>query len=452
MGAAAAALVACNPLVYDKILDDVWVENFAMRGPTGAPTHSAIGLTFPPDESGKGHLLMASPGDMSMGWLSLSAGAEPIEQYPTVEDLQALIFPIDGVQTVEIGGLVEVPSPDDVSELPHVVVAIRAPGEPGNARVVRFAVPTFVRTDTDDLDIVAPRLEGTPVPAFGTGLAAINLDGPQDDPAYEVAVGSQAGVFVFDAVGANRPAYEEALAGLDPADCSGDAAPDCFFFTYCDGVGEPTGMTQGRLLPEGAGPAIVVANPQGLTFIAAPDPLETNAVGAPIFDCAALHLGVPGGATPRYGETLHVIDLDADGDDDLLVGDPGANRVHVFVAGDGIPTQPTTVLEPSVPDGVLDFGKGIGQAALGGGIGTVLLIGAPGSVVGGKPEVGKVFVYDALGAEELVVLADTTPEKSSRFGLWVGGLHVDGRDELLVVGSSDAKIYVAISEDDPPPG
>lgn len=447
--ATAAGNLGCNPLIYDKLLEDVYITNFRLRSPTGASVHSTIALTFPADENGDGHVLMASPRDVSMVWLNLNAAADPIERYPTVEDLQALIFPLEGVQKVDVGGLAKVPAPMPGDTDPHVVVALKAPGEPENARVVRFDLPEFRRTDDNEIDISNPDIDGSPVPNFGSGLAAINLDGPQDEPEYEIAVGSDEGVLVFDSVGANLETYLAAKAGLGAACMANET--DCFHFTHCADVGLPSNMTQGMFMA-GDAPAIVASNESGLTFITDKASPETNAVGAPVYECAAMVWSAPDGSSPNYGSELFVDDINDDGHDDLLVGDPGANRVYVHLGSTGTLTQtPTLTLEPPAGEDALAYGFALGRADLGQTIGSVLLVGAPSSTVGGQAEVGKVFVY-ALGdlSAPIVVLADETPTKNTRYGEWVGGVRVDpDRDELLVSGENEAKVYVAISEEDP---
>jgi hypothetical protein len=449
--ALAAGSVGCNPLIYDKLLEDVYVSSFRLRSPTGAPVHNPIALTFGPDENGKGHVLMASPSDATMVWLGLSAGADPVEVYPTIEDLQALIFPLEGVQKVTIGGFAKVPSPVPGDPTPHVVAAYKHVGDLANSRVVRFDIPDFLRTDDNELDIANPEIGGSAVPDFGSGIAAINLDGAQDQPDYEVAVGSDEGVLVFDSVGANLETYMAEKASMGAA-CTGANEPNCFHFTLCDSLGLPTGMSQGRFM-DGDGPAIVVATELGLTFITDKATPEQNAVGAPVYDCGGMVWSAPSGSSPTYGKYLFVDDINGDGHDDLIVGDPGANRAHVHLgSGSGLSKTAFVTLEPAIEEEALEFGFSIGRADLGPTIGSVLLVGAPGSTVDGKPEVGKVFVYDLddLATEPITVLADTTPEKNSRFGIWVGGIRIDAdQDELVISGRQEAKVHVAINELDP---
>jgi hypothetical protein len=441
---------SCNPLIYDKMLKDVYVSNFNMRGPGGTPTHSRVEVVYPADEKGEGHLLMAAVDDASMVNLSLSAGGDPKETYPNVDVLTALVFPIEGVQKVKIGGLVEVP-PAQGRDEPHALAAFQAPGAPDTARVVRFRADTWSRSDNAEDDMVNPIIDGTPLPIFGTGLGAINMDGDADDPDYEVATGSQEGVVVYDNLGKNREAYEAAADAMPPASCEGDNAPDCYGFTLCTDVGLPNNITQGPFLPGGE-PAFVASHEAGLTLIGAPDGGAENAVGAPIFNCAAGFIDAPEGLSPGLGAELFVSDLDNDGTLDLAVGDPTANVVYTFLndGADGLPSTPTRTITPF--EDAMEFGYSIGRADLGAPIGSVLLVGAPGSAVDSLPEVGKTFVFDIEGRELLEVLADETPEKNTRFGIWAGGIYVGDRDELVVVGISEAKVHVAINADDPFPG
>lgn len=449
--AASAGMFSCNPLIYDTLLEDIYVSQIALRGPTGVPTHGPIAASFPPDADGNAHVLLAAETDVSMVFLGLTPGAAPSEAYPTAEDLTALIFPIEGVQKVQIGGLWAVPSPEMGDTQEHAIAALRAPGEPENARVVRFDLPNFIRTDDDEADIKNPEIGGAPVPTFGIGLSAINLDAAQTDPDYEVAVGSQAGVLVFDNMNMNAPDYQMVKDGLGAAACEGDNEADCAFWTLCEDLASPNSLTAGPFLG-GNAPALVALTEDGITMIAEADMPQTNAVGAPIYDCAKRVIAAPAGSGMDFGAGTFVNDLNDDDLDDLVVGDPSTDRVHIyFNTGSGLPDNPSKTLEPSDSE-ALEYGAAIGRADLGGDIGSVLLVGAPGSTVDGEIEVGKTYVYDLTGDEEILVLADTTPDKNTRFGQWVGGIHVNGRDELVLLGTSLGKVHIAINENDPAPG
>ncbi len=458
LGLPALLLVGCNPVIFDSILDDVYVSDFTLRGPSSASTTSSIGIVLPPDGEDISHLLMpaAANVDATMVYLGLNAGANPEEQYATIEALNALVFPIADLQNTDVGGLVHVPPPTGMSDF-TVLAAFREPGDLEKGRIVRFTVPDFSRTDSDLEDIRTPRFAGNFITGFGTGLAAINLDADQSDPDVEVMIGSDRGPLVYDNLGINTQTYEDARSALvsnDPEACTGASEVDCIPFTLCDGLVAYNSVGAGLLLP-GDEPTFVVAHEDGLNFVTPGDPTPTNDVGAPVFDCEGQVFSLPDGASEDFGKALYVHDFNGDDHEDLAVGDPGANRVFLYIAaaGGGVPSTPTRVLEPTeAAEDADEFGAALGVADLGGDIGRVLLVGAPGTTAAGKADVGGAWVFDRAGENELRALIDESPEASTRFGIWVGGLFFKERDEIVVMGNKGGRVHVAINRDDPFPG
>jgi hypothetical protein len=456
------ALVAtgCNPLVFAEILEDAPVADFELQGPDGRPAHSSDVLVYDERGDGIGHALTMGPDNVALVWLGLSEGAKPVSQQITKDQGKALIFPIESRTAVRLGGIARVPSPagDDVE---HAIVSVVSIAQIRETRIVRFAIPTFARTDSHETDIVVPVLGEAVVPGFGFGLAAVDLDGDQLDPHYEVMVGSDIGVFVYDDMGENVADYvetREELEADDPDVFAGDNAPDGYPFTLCDDLAGHNDIVGGPFLADRKG-AFVVASSAGLTIVAEQDGAapaeEQNAVGAPIYDCAREVHSRPGAASTDFGAKLTVADIDRDGTEDLLVGDPTANRVFVYlVDSDGLQPTPALTLQPGGDraEAAAEFGFGLGVARLDpDGDFDVLLVGAPGTPVDGKDEVGSVHVFELGSDDWLAALEDLTPTSGTRHGLWAGGIFRDERDELVVLGKTEGRIHVRIDERDPRP-
>ena len=70
-----AVSMACNPVVFDKVLEDAPVRTFQMRGPSG-PIHSGIVVTYPAGDDGIGHALVPSVEDGARGVKFIAAAIE----------------------------------------------------------------------------------------------------------------------------------------------------------------------------------------------------------------------------------------------------------------------------------------------------------------------------------------------------------------------------------------
>ena len=481
LGTLAACLLAsgCNPLIYDDVLERVYVEDFTMRSPSGAPTHSDKAVVFAPTGTGEQFeqvMLMGSEDDSTMVLLRLNAGGAPIETYPTLEEVNAITFP-NSAQLTPIGGMAEVPDPNG-NGTPTAIASFLNPAELEKSRIVPFTVPGFGRLESmSQNDLNAPSINGECPPSWGRLIAAANLDGDSRAPGsedctldasnYEVAVDSEIGLTIFDSVGLCEPTYEmnlETVRGMDPDSVTGANEAQGYGFTLCPDLQSVNGLTSGPFGVDGRD-VFVVATTDGLTLVGAGATRSVNLVGAPVYECALETRAVPGGSTSQFGQHLLVDDLDVDGDLDLLVADPGANLVHFYAtnADGSLPNTPTSLIEPYEADGEppLEYGFNMKVVELGpaGTLEKVLLVGAPGTEVGGKEGSGRIYVYDLPSLSPLIgtdnmprTLEDQTPSGNTRFGTWVGGLYRDEtHEEIIVMGTGSGRVHVAVNADDPPP-
>jgi hypothetical protein len=442
---------ACNPTVYDKLIEEAWVETFSLRGVTAGNSHGRHVLTYEPLDDGEGHLLIAGA-DTGMTWLRINRVGSPQPEYATLDQLKALIPPIETVDYGAIGGLAKVPASDG-SPNQFAVVAFKDSGIPERAHTESFRLPGFAKSNVGHIE--APEVEGSTVGAFGEGLAAINLDADQSDPDYELLIGSDRGVLLYDNMGKNLADYAinrtEAIAN---GTLTAANEEEGYGFTRCADLDVRNGLTAGKLLMDQA-PIFVVGTAEGLTFVGGNDS-GPNVVGAPIFDCDVASIPAPGGSGISFGFSMLAGDLDWDiysvdveGFHDLVVGDPSANLVHIYVGSNGgISPTPITLAPPD--SDTKEFGYSVGKANLGGDLGHVLLVGAPGSRVGGKEDVGRVLVYDAVTFELITTLEDQEPGSGSRHGIWTGGMPHDdwSHDELVVLGYTEGRVHLAINGED----
>lgn len=454
----AGAATGCNPLVFGDLVDNAPVRPFTIDPPTAGNPYGRKGFRLPGGPGTDGSMVLVSDGIPLMSRIFVGVGGDGQSTHPSLTQLQAIMGPLSDFDTSTFGGAARVPAPIAANVNPHAVVGITSTFEPWLARVVRIDLEDFDRTDMFDQDIESPRIAGAFVSGFGRDVAAINLDGPQDDAAYEVAVGSSQGLLIFDSVGANTADYlaaREAIIAMNINAFTGDDEPNGFHFTHCDQLLDYISLGAGNFGSGGA-PAFVASTQGGLTLIA--DQGVTNAVGAPIYDCSSAFLPNASPPSPTFGWTLFTTDVDGDGNDDLFVGDPESNRVDVYMGnGNGLPTSPTFSITPPLDeDGVAEFGFSVDRANLGGGFGEAIVIGAPGTALERAANVGAVFVYrinemGMLDTEAPIALVDQSPTAGTRHGLWAGGIRNDenDREELVVIGATEGRVHLMIDDLDP---
>ena len=451
LSALGVASLGCNPGIYGELIDDAPVRPFEVVPLTQGNPYGREAIKYPGGPGRDGRLLMVGDFIPVMSMVGLGVDLHGLSEHPELGAVQSMIAPLTDLDTTNFDGIAMVPSPIPGDPTPHALVAVTSSFDTFSSRIVRINLDTFARTELSEDDIITPRISTSATPGFGQDLDAFNLDGPQNQSDYEVAVGSQAGVLVYDTVGANVAQYEAARVSMGIAMDD----PAGFAFTLCDELMGYRRIGHGNFGPGGAA-AFVVAMPNELVLIT--DQAMTNSVGAPLYDCAARRIPNPSPSAESWGWELFTTDYNGDGFDDLFVGDPSRNIVEVYEGmANGLPNAPTFVMGPTADHfGTGEYGYSVDRANLGGGFGEALLVGAPGSDDGRTQDVGSVFVYpiDEFGQLDLenpIVLMDQTPQTGTRHGMWAGGLRQDEyeREEIVVLGSQGGRVHLQIDDLDP---
>ena len=191
----------------------------------------------------------------------------------------------------------------------------------------------------------------------------------------------------------------------------------------------------------------IVSEFTGCVYVFWGDPLG-------IYDSLTI-LSNPIDALLGFGESLEVMDINGDGNEDLIVGDymyytgswPPANmgRVYIYFGGVAFDTLPDLILDTPPPQSWW-FGRSVANVGDVNGDGYEDLgVGAPGWPHA-YPPIGKVYIYyggpdlDDIPDVELVGFPD-----EQNFGLEIGGgedVNGDGYDDVLVasMGPEDGNI------------
>ncbi len=433
------SLSACLPQSFDALEQAAPVRTIGIRFPDDPEARITIALSVDADDEGRGRVLF-SDGEDQLGWLRLDE-AGGIEQrfvlpfeWPTLTESDA----------PKLDALALVPD----RNIPEGLVRLAADPVAGlPARVVRFRVPDFSRLPADPVSVPEWVAAEHPMVATLSGpLAAVQLDASQPELLSVAADGS---LIVWPELGtqlAEVAAAREGLLAEDPDAFAGELAPQGYGLTRCAKLGgEATRAIAGGSLLAGGREAAVVLRDDTLHFIAAFDPPQSSLVGTADYDCEAGTLTLP-----EPAETLLIVDLERDGDDDLLVGAPAGERVYVWLGDDaGLASAPSFELAPELARAG-GFGSSIARVDLGGDVGPVLVVGAPLTPVGDAIQVGRVHVFDLDGAP-LTEFSDLEPRSDSRHGLGVHGLGLPGRDELIVSGTTELRIHWQLFHGDPRP-
>lgn len=424
--AAAMPALACLPDRFEALSEDSPVTTIGLGLPE--QVELSIALTVAADDEGRGRVLFAA-GPSLLGWYQLGERGGRL-RFATPE----LLAQLGMHDAPQLTGLAVVETKSVAEGLVRVAAHEGAPD-----RIVRFRVADFSRPSAPELDMLVYPWVADPAPALHGPLAAVQLD----DGLSEALSSSEDGLFIWDALGTRASEYAAARALVlaeDPSAFDHDPSQG-FALTHCPEL-RPSAIAGGRLLADQRRAAAVLEHDR-LTFVGPETAAQHSVIGAPIYACELATLALPSGAA-----SLLVVDLDYDGNEDLLVGAPASNEVWLYENhGDGLPPTPTLTLQSEERGG---FGSSLAHVELGGDAPDVLVVGAPSSRVEGKANVGRVYVF-ARDGELLTTLADLEPRTNSRHGLGVHGLDLPGREELVVSGARELRIHWTAFATDPRP-
>jgi hypothetical protein len=425
---------ACLPRSFDALEQAALVTTIRARlSDEGAVVRWA--LTVDADDEGRGRVLYGD-GEAWLAWLRLDERGEVELETMLPFEREALTDSEDPTFT----GLALVPARD----IPEALLRVESDAERDD-RIVRMRVADFSRVDAPivtpswivDVHADADSLAGV--------LGAVELDGGQP----ELFSGTQDGALLIwpelgsslDAIAAAR---EQALLD-DPSAFEADPSLG-FGLTRCEGLGSASAITGGAVLADERSAALLLQG-DTITMVAALEGGTPSPVGTTPIDCAAGMIELEAAAS-----SLLVVDLERDGDLDLLVGAPASERVFVFEsegAAAGLPDSPSFVIEPEQARGG-EFGASLALADLGGELGRVIVVGAPTTMISKRAKVGRVHVFE-LDGTPLTEFSDLEPQTDSRHGLGVHALGLPGRDELVVTGQFELRVHWSIASGDPRP-
>jgi hypothetical protein len=423
---AAGLALACLPERFDALAEAAPVTTVPLSFAGAAEL--TIALTVAADDEGRGRVLF-SDGSPALGWYQLDEQGGEL-RFATFDQLASLAThpqpQLTGLAVVQTNAVAE------------ALVRVAA-AEGGRDRIIRFRVADFSRPSAPELDMHVYTWVADPAPTLSGPIAAVQLD----EGLPEGLSASAEGLFIWDELGVRASEYataRELLLEADPSVFEADPSQG-FGLTRCPEL-SPTAIAGGRLLAEQRRAAAVLEHDR-LTFVGVAEQPEQSLIGAPIYACELETLELPGPAT-----SLLVVDLERDGNDDLLVGAPASGEVWLFENhGEGLAPTPTLVLASDEPGA---FGTSLAHVELGGDAPEVFVVGAPATRVSDKANVGRVHVFDRDG-ELLRTIEDLEPRSDSQHGLGVHGLDLPGREELVVSGARELRVHWTILESDPRP-
>lgn len=420
---------ACLTEQLDALAEAAPVTTVALEFPDRPDAELAIALTVAADDEGRGRVLFGD-GHSAIGWYRIDERGG--DSSFASEGALALLA---GHEQPSLTGLAVV----DATAVAEALVRVAA-SEGSGDRIVRFRVADFSRPSAAELDMIVYPWVADPPPILLGPLAAVQLD----DGLPEALSGSDDGLCIWDALGTRAGEYAAARATLlaeDPSAFEADPS-EGFGLTRCPELA-PTAIAGGRLLADQRRAAAVLVD-STLTLVGPEQPARISMIGAPIYACELALIDLPSAAV-----SLLVVDLERDGNDDLLIGAPAIGEVWMFENhGDGLPAAPTRTLRSDEPG---RFGASLAHVELGGDAPELILVGAPDTRVDGQADVGRVHVFDAADGELLRTLEDLEPRADSHHGIGVHGLDLPGREELVVTGARELRIHWSILAGDPRP-
>lgn len=429
-----ATTPACLPRSFDALEQAALVTTIRARFPEDERAVVRWALTVDADDEGRGRVLFGD-GEAWLGWLRLDERGEfeletmlPFEREALTES-----------EAPTFTGLALVPGRD----IPEALLRVESDAERDD-RIVRMRVADF--SPAADAPIVTPSWivdEFADADSLAGVLGAVDLDGDQP----ELFTGTQDGaLLIWPELGTTLDAIAAARAQVLSDDPSAfEADPSLGFgLARCEGLGSAIAIAGGPVLADERAAALLLRG-DSIAIVAALAGAEPSLVGTTRVDCDAGSI-----ALDALASALLVVDLERDGDLDLLVGAPASEQVFVFESdGAGLPAEASFVITPEDARGG-EFGASLAVADLGGELGRVIVVGAPTTMISKRAKVGRVHVFELDGAP-LTEFSDLEPQTDSRHGLGVHALGLPGRDELVVSGQLELRVHWSIAEGDPRP-
>lgn len=137
-----------------------------------------------------------------------------------------------------------------------------------------------------------------------------------------------------------------------------------------------------------------------------------------------------------FGAALVVADFDGSGGFDVAVGAPSSNKVYIYMNVDlagGAPAAPTEVSGPSGSD---RFGETLAAGDFDGDGNDELVVGDPGATVDGTANAGRAYIIPSDGGFGTVfTLGDASPEADQSFGRGLAVGSFSGSGTVLAVAA-----------------
>jgi hypothetical protein len=411
LAAAVGALAGCNPLVFDDLADETWVDSSERPDGLNA-TDYAVGL--------------AAAGAQANGARFIAAGNGP-------GGLASLGFGEDGARDTTARNLGEIAADPATPTLNLPSPAALAGDSAG-----RIAVGLPDQNDADRVLVVS----SDKLSASGGPLQVATVTGLGQALAFSAGAAAEADLVAAATADLvlfpGGTAAGQAACAIGRERIRGIAAAEVSAVT----AGEELFVASGDLnVDAGAAAAQIDIIAHGLIQDAA------AATSASCFDAGGappraplLTLAAPGDE-PDFGAVLAVGDFNGAGGRDLAAAAPSAGVVYVYLDLDPGAAAPTP--QALRVSGAARFGAALAAGDIDGDGADELLIGAPDTTVEGELRAGSAFIFQ-LGGGELVnraTLHDIAPESNQQFGRAVLIAPFGANNDHIAVVATDGEVF-----------